>query len=1245
MTPAPTDPTRLGGPTAGRRVTALVALAGLLAGSVATGAGAAQATPGSPARAVGDVSVAPDAASAVTAARRSGHRVEVGSARTELTQLFANPSGGFTAEAAVMPQRVKRDDGSWVNIDLSLRRSADGWVPKASAAQVRFSDGGRGPAVVLSRAGRTLSLSWPDGLPKPTVSGEAATYAEVLPGTDLVLRATHTGFTHVFVVRTPQAAANARLRELRFDLGGEAQVRQGAGGRLSAVVDGQEIASAESAVMWDSTTGSGDAGLAGRASGGTVTRPGPSTSSTAAAPGDRARTAAVRAEVSDGQLVLRPDPQLLTGGKATFPVFIDPAWSTAKSRWAYATQNNSNNTDTTIARVGKDPDSGKIYRSYFDFPLSAIRGKHIESAYVQMKLDHSWSCTDTPTYLYHSNGIASTPRTTWAPKLHSQKSTAQSHANEGFGCSDSPQPDMTVNFTGSAVTSLIQTHATNNYSNVTVGFCACSGTDGTGESTTDRWKKFWPNSAKLVVDYDSVPGTPHSLQASGVACAPGQRISIGTLTPTFSGIFPDADSTQALTTAYEWLQVPSTGTYGDSTPRKPAPAGASVPAGGRSTTAALPVLTQGQAYAFRTRATDPAPYSKTSGWSAWCEFRVDTTVPPVVVTRNGPDEPTPGEKVTFGFASTDTSVTKFRYGWTFPGTIEVPATSACSYHVPTGTNICYRIGSVSLSVPKYGQNTLHVRAYDSAGNPGDGSAEFIAGRPSPAIARWGLETLPGVGTSAALADAQPALGGDTPLTASNVEWAPDVRIVKGATTTFNGTSSNLRTTGPVVDTSKSYGVAAWVRLSALPTQSMAIATQSGDCGYGFFFGVYVAAGIPKWNMTTRSADCAGTYTSESAPTAITSADVGRWQHLGFSYDDPAKLMTLFVDGVPVASAPWTSAWNATNAFQIGRNAGGGVSDNLFRGSIAQMQVYNRALVPHDFTGQRRDEEGSGGFDEPGMLKPTRVGQWTFDGATGCYEDNPVDWTLCTSPEDTAFGRRLALTKGVDVGDGSRASFLSFDSQAIDDPAQPTVEYGRSQNDLRNDPLNPDWQDGRVLRTDQSFSVSAWVQPRSLGFQTAVSQIGTKQSAFYLGQRIRTVDGQPVNYWSFSVFGADIEPIGSRLAEAFMTSRVLTEEEDLSHWTHLVGVHDASRRQVRLYVNGDLVKVTPFGSGAFTGAFDATGPLYVGAALFTPAGGATQLVDRWHGDIDDVGLYQGALSDNDVREINETEAVKEADVTG
>src|SRR6185312_4869460 len=337
--------------------------------------------------------------------------------------------------------------------------------------------------------------------------------------------------------------ANPRLRELRFDLGGDARVVRGRDGRLSALAGDEVLAAADSAVMWDSRAGVAPSGQRpATSSAGDATSAGgsPSDLSSSAAPGDGARVAAVDIEVAGGDLVLRPDAALLAPAGATFPVYIDPAWSTGKSRWAYATNNNTNNTDTSVARVGRDPDSGKLYRSYFDFPLTSMKGKHIESAYVQMKLDHSWSCGNTPTYLYHSAGISSTPRTAWAPKLNSLKSTAQSHANEGSGCSDSPQPDMTVNFTGSAVTSIIQTHATNKSASITMGFCACSATDGSGESTTDRWKKFWPNSAKLIVDFDSIPGAPNNLQVHGVACPTGQRIGIGTLNPTLSAIYPDA---------------------------------------------------------------------------------------------------------------------------------------------------------------------------------------------------------------------------------------------------------------------------------------------------------------------------------------------------------------------------------------------------------------------------------------------------------------------------------------------------------------------------------------------------------------------------------------------------------------------------------------------------------------------------------------------------------------------------------
>ncbi|MFG3701833.1 hypothetical protein ACGF5C_28610 [Micromonospora sp. NPDC047620] len=89
---------------------------------------------------------------------------------------------------------------------------------------------------------------------------------------DLVLRATHTGFTHVLTVKTPQAAANPALREIRFDLGGDVRVRRDADGSLRALAGAAEVARSAPAEMWDSTTASATGrSAAGKSSGSAVT--------------------------------------------------------------------------------------------------------------------------------------------------------------------------------------------------------------------------------------------------------------------------------------------------------------------------------------------------------------------------------------------------------------------------------------------------------------------------------------------------------------------------------------------------------------------------------------------------------------------------------------------------------------------------------------------------------------------------------------------------------------------------------------------------------------------------------------------------------------------------------------------------------------------------------------------------------------------------------------------------------------
>ncbi|MEV4826794.1 LamG domain-containing protein [Micromonospora sp. NPDC049257] len=1068
-------------------------------------------------------------------------------------------------------------------------------------------------------------MRWPHRLPRPSVSGDTATYPEVLPGVDLVLRATATGFSHVLVVKSAAAAANPALREIRFQVGGDARVSRMPDGSLVASVGDSTLATAPAATMWDSTVSTQPV------TAGPSTRPGPTgVGSSASSPGDSAKTASVTTAVVGRELVLRPDPSLLAAGAATFPVYVDPAWSTGKSRWAYATNNNSTNSDLSNARVGRNPDNGVVYRSYFDFPLTALKGKYIQSAYVQMVLDHSYSCGDTITHLFHANGISSTPRTAWAPKLNSWIAQAYSHGNEDDGCGD-PDPDMTVNFTNGGVKTLIQTHATNQWTNVTLAFCACGDVNGVNESDQQRWKRYFPDKAKLIVDYDSYPGPPVNPQVDGVACTPGQRLSVGTRTPTLSEIFPDADSGQALQTQYELLQVPASGTYDDTTPRMTPPVGASVPAGGRSTTAALPALTESSppvTYAFRARATDPAPYYRTSAWSPWCEFTVDTRVPDVqAAVAGGP--PMPGQVTPVTISTTDLTVTTFRYGWTSPPTTEVtPDTST--------TTPPLKSASLQLTTPKYGRNVLYVAAVDNTGNIGYGSVEFVANRPSPAVARWGLESYPGVTQAQALSDRQPALGGDTPLTASNVTWSADQRLVGGSTATLNGTSSYLQATVPVVDTSKSYSVGAWVRLNSLPTQNMAIATQSGACIYGFYFGVVLTAGVARWNVTTRQTDCGGsaTYLGIESPTPITAGDVGRWQQVAFSYDQAARIFILFVNGVQVATAPWATAWNATSPFQVGRYTLGTTSNNYFKGSLADVQVFNRALVAQDFTGQLATDPASGGFDEPGMLNPILVGDWSMEQGTSCYAES-LDPSLCQVRDDGQFGRRLALNQGsfvgTDAGHRGNALFLNA-THFVDDPADPyyglaTLEYGRTQKNVGTDSA-PIWQNTAALRTDDSFTISIWVRPESLQLtQTIASQIGSKESAFLLS--LRGYNNGTERRWS--ILGYSQDATGTYTPEARLESRLVTED-DLGTWTHLVGIYDANAKKLKLYVNGRLE-----GTASVNGLFAASGPLTVGGAWWAEGGEMSRWVDQFYGGIDDFRIYQGALTDAAVKILFDTQS--------
>jgi len=555
-----------------------------------------------PAAAAACASTAGQSGAAATLAQRCAQRVEVLSARTPETRMFANPDGTSTLEVAAQPQRVQRPDGSWVPLDLTLTTAVDGSVvPTAVLGDLRFSGGGSAPLVTLRTDGGTFTLGWPGVLPAPSLAGDTATYANVLPDVDLQVTATATGFRHALVVRTPAAAKNPALDDVGYALGG-------VGLEITTAGDGTMVAKGAGGVpaVWSQPAAMWEAQPAGERS-------------TVHGPGDGARHAAVTTKVERGRLGVRPDLSFLRGPATRFPVFIDPPFSyvAPSSSWAYANNHDATNSDTTVARVGLDPADGVLYRSFFDFPMSSggynLAGARIISAKVDATLYHSWSCVSTLVTLWHSGNIMSTPRTAYSPGLVGYLDQQSNHAHKGSNdCGD--QPNVNMSFAGNLAADL-QSQINGGANHYTVAFSA-KDSAGNGETTQDRWKKFLPSTVVLSVQFNHVPATPSLGQLSidpSYACSTVPVRVNGRNGLTLRATLADADN-DSLTPVFTVDGVGSQYVH---------PMGPAVP-GSFTATVDAAGLADGSAHTWNVKAGDGVD---TGAASPGCPFVVDDSVP------------------------------------------------------------------------------------------------------------------------------------------------------------------------------------------------------------------------------------------------------------------------------------------------------------------------------------------------------------------------------------------------------------------------------------------------------------------------------------------------------------------------------------------------------------------------------------------------------------------------------------------
>ena len=285
-------------------------------------------------------------ADAAAQAKATKKPVLVDLATTEFSTLTAEPDGSFTENQTVAPQRV-RQGGRWTSIDTTLAASADGSArPKATVAGIRISGGGAGPlATVDDHAGHVLTLTWPGKLPKPTLSGPAATYAEVYPGVDLVVSATPDSVSDVLVVKNARAAADPALKTLHLGVSATGLSLATTSSGAIALTDssGKVVYGSGTPRMWDSSS--------------SAPQPGAPASNAASAVSDP-RSAAMPAHKAGNGVDLTPDQSLLKNPGVKFPMFLDPTVGVPSQHHAELREcNDGNQVNTSFYDM---PDSGSF---------------------------------------------------------------------------------------------------------------------------------------------------------------------------------------------------------------------------------------------------------------------------------------------------------------------------------------------------------------------------------------------------------------------------------------------------------------------------------------------------------------------------------------------------------------------------------------------------------------------------------------------------------------------------------------------------------------------------------------------------------------------------------------------------------------------------------------------------------------------------------------------------------------------
>jgi Concanavalin A-like lectin/glucanases superfamily/Glycosyl hydrolases family 2, sugar binding domain/Glycosyl hydrolases family 2 len=194
--------------------------------------------------------------------------------------------------------------------------------------------------------------------------------------------------------------------------------------------------------------------------------------------------------------------------------------------------------------------------------------------------------------------------------------------------------------------------------------------------------------------------------------------------------------------------------------------------------------------------------------------------------------------------------------------------------------------------------------------------------------------------------------------------------------------------GPVLDTTRSFTVSAWLKAARAHESGSAISQLASD-GTGFSLGIatvgaslqarpgLLASGHPLpahrtwWTfLVPDHAGCpapgCGVRANMHYDDGRDNAQTGRWYHVVGVYDDTTSTVSIYVDGVAEDVEHVTAPPAARGPLLVGAGLADYTPTDAFLGSIDELRVYSRALTAAEVWELYRAEHGAG--DPPTSLE-------------------------------------------------------------------------------------------------------------------------------------------------------------------------------------------------------------------------------------------------------------------------------------